>query len=206
MRAIRCSRWAARRLAMGWLVALLLTPSAAGAGAAQLSPAHPPGTPGVSALKCTPLDNVPFGPPTDQGLHHVTGTGVEDGPLGFYSFVPQGAFLAGQTVDVRLEITNGSSAPVTFSFPTAQRYDIVLWNDDCVEVWRWSTGRMFAQVIQSLSVPAHNKVIFHIPWQQRDQTGHQVRMGGYEVQVVFLGRGLYGDAPVVLPPLTFAVR
>jgi hypothetical protein len=194
-----------RRLAGGWLIAALLAAPAA-AGTAPTSPEHRHGTAGGSAPTCVPLDTVPFGPPTGEGIHHVTGTGAEYNPLAFYSFVPQGAFLMGETVDVTLVITNSGTARAAFSFPTAQQYDVVIWNDDCVAVWRWSTGRAFAQVVQSLSVPAHDKVVFHIPWRQRDQAGHQVRMGGYEAQVVFLGTWPGGDAPVVLPPLTFAVR
>ncbi len=186
------------------LLALLMLVS--GIGPAQWFPAHAATASGRAALTCVPLDDVPFGPPTGQGLHHVTGTGVEDGPLGFYSFVPEGVFLTGQPVDIRLEVRNAGDPPITFSFTTAQRYDVVVWNDDCKEVWRWSAGRMFAQVVQSTSVSGHGRVVYHIPWQQRDQAGHQVRIGGYEAQVVFLGRGPQGGPPVVLPPLTFAVR
>ncbi len=186
------------------LLALLMLVS--GIGPAQRFPAHAATASGRAALTCVPLDNVPFGPPIGQGLHHVTGTGVEDGPLRFYSFMPEGVFLTGQPVDIRLEVRNAGDAPITFSFTTAQRYDVVIWNDDCKELWRWSAGRMFAQVVQSTSVSGRGRVVYHIPWQQRDQAGRQVRIGGYEAQVVFLGRAPQGGAPVVLPPLTFAVR
>jgi hypothetical protein len=157
------------------------------------------------AYKCIPLEYVPFGPPT--GHPHVTGTGVERGMLGLYASVPpEGVFLAGRPIEVSLVASNGGNAPVAFSFPTAQRYDVIIWDDDCKEIWRWSAGRMFAQVVQSMSVPAHGSVTYRILWDQHDQSRHQVRMGAYEAQVLFLGRGPLGSAPVVLPPLKFAIR
>src|SRR5690348_394161 len=64
----------------------------------------------VSAVapKRVPLESVPFGPP--GGTHHVTGTGVEDGPLGLYAFVPaEGVVASGHPVDIRLEVHNGGN-------------------------------------------------------------------------------------------------
>ena len=95
---------------------------------------------------------------------------------------------------------------MTFSFSTAQRYDVVVWNDDCGEVWRWSRGRMFAQSISSLTVPAGRTTVFHISWDQRDQAGHPVRVAAYEARVVFLGRRATRGTPLILSPLVFAVR
>jgi hypothetical protein len=142
----------------------------------------------ASTAACVPLEQVPFGPPS--GTHHVSGTGVETGTLGFYAFIPpDGVFAAGRPVDMTLEVRNGGNAPAAFSFPTSQRYDAVVWDDDCHEVWRWSAGRMFAQVVGTVTVPPHRRTVYQIVWPQRDQAGHQVRTGGYEVRVIFLGRG-----------------
>jgi hypothetical protein len=67
---------------------------------------------------------------------------VEDGPLGLYAFVPaEGVVASGHPVDIRLEVHNAGNAAVSFSFATAQRYDVVIWGDECKEVWRSSADR-----------------------------------------------------------------
>jgi|GEM_PF-3643506 len=64
---------------------------------------------------------------------------------------------------------------------------------------------MFAQVLGSLRISPHGRNVYHIAWPQRDRAGRQIPAGGYGAQIVFLGRGASGG-PLVLPPLTFAVR
>ena len=186
--------WNAARAA-GALVALVavVVPAPAAANAPDV------------AYRCVPLDHVPSGqggvPP------HVTRTGVEHGGLRLYASVPPEAPVSsGRPITISLVATNSGDAPVSVSFSTTQQFDAVVWNDNCREVWRWSAGRMFGQIVQSMSVPAHAKVTYRIPWDLHDQAGRQVRAGAYEVQVLFFGRAAYSGGPVVLPALTFAVR
>ncbi|HYM91869.1 MAG TPA: BsuPI-related putative proteinase inhibitor [bacterium] len=175
---------------------------------AAIAPAGQAASPEASELRCIPIEQAlsPFGLPTSQDPRHIIRVGMDESSLVYSAAVPSEATDAGKTVDFTLTIKNTGSTPAVFSFSTAQRYDVVIWNDDCMEVWRWSRGRMFAQAITSLSVPAGGTTVFHIPWDQRDQTGHRVRVAAYESRLVFLGRRAKRSTPLVLSPLVFAVR
>jgi hypothetical protein len=172
---------------------------------AATSPAEPLA---ASDLRCIPVEEAlrPFGPPTSQDPTHIAWVGAKEDPLFYSASVPEEIIEAGRPVDFRLAIRNSGRVPAILSFSTAQRYDVVVWNDDCVEVWRWSRGRAFAQVLTSLSVPAGGTTVDHALWDQRDQAGHPVRIGAYEARVVFLGRWANRTTPLVFSPLVFAVR
>jgi hypothetical protein len=173
--------------------------------AASTSPAQPPR---ASELRCIPVEEAlrPFGPPTTQDPRHIAWVGAKEAPLFYSASVPEEIIETGRPVDFTLTIRNSGGTPATFSFSTAQRYDVVVWNDDCVEVWRWSRGRAFAQVLTSLSVPTGGTTRYHVLWDQRDQRGQPVRIGAYEARVVFLGKWANRNTLFVLPPLVFAVR
>ena len=160
-------------------------------------------------MRCVPLEqalNPPPSVPTSQDVRHIKRVGAHESSL-FYAAAVAGEIIdIGRVVDFTLAIKNTGGSPVALSFSTAQRFDVVIWNDDCLEVWRWSRGRAFAQVAQSLSVPAGGTTVFNIPWEQRDQLGHPVRIGAYEARVVFLGTWAKRNMPLVFPPIVFAVR
>ena len=45
-----------------------------------------------------------------------------------------------------LRVEAGNGAPLRLLFPTAQEYEVVVRHPNGKELWRWSEGRMFAQV------------------------------------------------------------
>jgi hypothetical protein len=49
-------------------------------------------------------------------------------------------------VNFVLHVTNTSSQPVALEFPTSQRYDFIVQSGGA-EVWRWSAGQMFSQLV-----------------------------------------------------------
>ena len=51
-------------------------------------------------------------------------------------------------VELRLHVTNTSGKKIEMSFPTGQTHDFYIVDASGREVWRWSTGRMFTQVVQ----------------------------------------------------------
>ena len=58
-------------------------------------------------------------------------------------------YAQGEPLKLTIEVVNHSSGPVTLRFGTAQRYDLLIQNVQGQEVWRWSSVRMFAQVLGS---------------------------------------------------------
>lgn len=59
----------------------------------------------------------------------------------------------GDTVVMTLQVTNPSSAPVTFTFPSGQSYDFVVRPAGAgAEVWRWSADRGFTQAVRTATL------------------------------------------------------
>ncbi len=56
-------------------------------------------------------------------------------------------YAAGKPITFTLRVVNGSSRTVRLSFRTAQRFELVMEDGQGREVWRWSAGRLFAQVL-----------------------------------------------------------
>ena len=61
------------------------------------------------------------------------------------SFSPE-PLRAGQPVTWSLEVSNGTKAPATLTFPSGQQGDVVLLRGG-TEAYRWSADRLFAQAV-----------------------------------------------------------
>jgi hypothetical protein len=160
---------------------------------------------GAETPACVPLERIELVPVAGDRHYHQTGW-ASDGPLKYSAGVREEIFEKGTPVDVSLTIRNTGPAPVTWSFANAQRFDLIVYNDDCREIWRWSRGRMFAQSLGSATIAPGGIITYRIRWDQRDQAGRQVRLGAYEARVLFLGKRAAHAGAVVLSPLEFAVR
>ena len=53
----------------------------------------------------------------------------------------------GERIVIELIVFNRTPEKLTFHFKDAQRYDFVIEDGEGKVVWRWSNGRMFAQVL-----------------------------------------------------------
>ena len=56
-------------------------------------------------------------------------------------------YTPGEPIMLTLRLINDASKPISLSFPTAQRFDLLVQNQQGREVWRWSAGRFFAQML-----------------------------------------------------------
>ena len=68
-----------------------------------------------------------------------------DRPLYYSNFMPP-IVEPWPTARVRLTVRNTTDLPVTFTFPTSQRFDFVVHDSLGKEMSRWSDGRAFLQV------------------------------------------------------------
>jgi len=57
------------------------------------------------------------------------------------------AYAPGESITFTLRVVNATAKPVRLTFRTAQRFDLVMEDAQDREVWRWSAGRLFAQVL-----------------------------------------------------------
>ncbi len=77
------------------------------------------------------------------------------------------------SVRMLFHVTNAGEEPVRLTFPTAQRYDIVVTTAEGEEVWRWSEGRSFAQVV------TRGRLAPGETWQMTGTWEHGSRSGAY---------------------------
>lgn len=56
-------------------------------------------------------------------------------------------FKTGEPIPLELVVRYVGQDPLTLNFSTSQRYDFQIENEAGEVLWRWSDGRMFAQVV-----------------------------------------------------------
>lgn len=61
-------------------------------------------------------------------------------------------------------VTNAGDEAVDLQFPTAQTHDVVVVSDGDTELWRFSEGRMFAQMLQSSTLDPGETVTYDCSW------------------------------------------
>lgn len=63
-----------------------------------------------------------------------------------------------------LSVTNGTSKRVEVNFPTGLTHDFVVLDVTGREVWRWSDGRMFTQLMQNRLLESRDIVTYDERW------------------------------------------
>ena len=61
-------------------------------------------------------------------------------------------------------VENDGSDPVDLKFSSAQTHDVAVFSGG-EEVWRWSDGQMFAQMMQSETLDAGASVTYEAAWE-----------------------------------------
>jgi hypothetical protein len=89
-------------------------------------------------------------------------------------------YKVGEAVGITFIVENRGKEAATLHFPSAQQHDVWVVKDGR-EVWRWSRGRAFAQMLTSLTIPAGGRKTFRVTWAQTDQKGDQVGPGAYSI-------------------------
>ena len=72
----------------------------------------------------------------------------------------QATYGPGDVMTLTLRAVNETNHPVTLTFRTAQRFDFVVRDPAGQELWRWATGRMFAQVAGSETIPPSGTLLY----------------------------------------------
>lgn len=67
--------------------------------------------------------------------------------------------VAGASVSWSFRVTNVSDEPLTLTFSSGQRAEVVL-SDEGGEVYRWSEGQVFTQAIEDVTIDAGDEEVF----------------------------------------------
>lgn len=80
----------------------------------------------------------------------------------------------GHHVGFTLAVTNNTPKTVELRFPSGQTHDFVVLDSLGRVVWRWSTGRMFTQAMQSKTVKSSDTLTIEDGWDARNAHGQYV--------------------------------
>jgi hypothetical protein len=95
--------------------------------------------------------------------------------------------------------TNTSDRLLPFRFGSSQTYDFVITDAATgKEVWRWSRGQFFNQVVRSDSIRPSDKWRFDAVWDHRDNDGKQVAPGQYRLVGIITSLPAVHAQPVML--------
>ena len=77
----------------------------------------------------------------------------------------------GDRVAFEFIIINNSKKRVELRFPNGQTHDFFVLDSLGREVWRWSSGRMFTQVLQNKLLDANQVIAFQDTWKNTNASG-----------------------------------
>ena len=86
-------------------------------------------------------------------------------------------YSVGEEVELSVAVNNTGSSPVELIFTSAQHCDFIVLKDDN-EVWRWSSDKMFAMVLEQLSLKPGEKQTYREPWKPRDAMPEEYNLTG----------------------------
>ncbi|MDE2666247.1 MAG: BsuPI-related putative proteinase inhibitor [Acidobacteriota bacterium] len=90
-----------------------------------------------------------------------------------------------QAVDLLLVVKNPTDYFLSFNFDSSQTYDFVVREKQTgFEVWRWSKGYFFTQVIRSHALLPQKEWKFKEVWNLKDNERNDIRLGSYEAVAI----------------------
>lgn len=109
----------------------------------------------------------------DQDERQSVNSRVIDGLL-YVLVTDQRRYRRGEPVNITLFKTNITSTPRNLFYPTGQRFEFEAVRADGTVVWRWSQGRVFTQVAETVTLQPGQTQVFRATWDQRNQQGNLV--------------------------------
>ncbi len=89
---------------------------------------------------------------------------------------------SGESVTLTLVVRNLSEKERAFELASSQTYDFIAFKKGGEEIWRWSSGMMFTQVIGSVAIEARGSKVYKVSWSMAG-----IQPGTYTVEGYFLG-------------------
>lgn len=94
-------------------------------------------------------------------ISEAQGEKMQESGFGVYLTTDKVVYAAGQPINMELCVFNRTSEKTTLQFRNAQRFDFTIEDGDGKKLWRWSEGRMFAQMLgQETLGPERKQAIY----------------------------------------------
>lgn len=111
-------------------------------------------------------------------------------------------FERDEAITMIIAIRNMTNAEKTLTLTTTQSYDCVVSDPDGREIWRWSNGRMFAQILTEMKFAPREEKRFAEVWDQLRSDGSSPAPGRFEA-VGTIPAGIPGTTSGSVP---FSIR
>ncbi|MGI6588716.1 MAG: peptidoglycan-binding protein [Peptococcia bacterium] len=135
-------------------VVRILTWRALGVTCVQVPPTPPAGTPIATRV--------------GRGIRHIL-------------FTDKRVYNRGENIKITLVKTNVTDEEITLRYRTSQIVEITATNAAGAVVWRYSTGRTFAQFTRLITIFPGGTQVIERTWNQVDNRGRQVPSGTYTI-------------------------
>ena len=162
---------------------------------AKLVTAKPVSTPAPVAVPKTPLSTVPIpltssapGPPQPP----VASVSAENPHIEVAISPSDGGYK------LTMVVSNQADKLLPFRFGSSQTYDFIIADDSGKEVWRWSSGNFFTQVVRSDSIRGGGQWRFEAMWDRKDNNGNPVPAGQYRLTGVLMCSPKIQASPVAV--------
>ena len=105
------------------------------------------------------------------------------------------SYSVGELITMTLNVFNYTEEEITFHFNTSQRYDFIIEDEKGNEIWRWSEGRMFAQMLgEEILGPNNPEIIYATEYKDKLSPGY------YKVTGIFVvtDRPMSGNVIIIV--------
>ena len=93
------------------------------------------------------------------------------------------SYSVGELIKMTLKVFNYTEEDIIFKFNSAQRYDFIIEDEEGDEIWRWSEGRMFAQMLgEEILGPRNPALIYTAEYKGK------LSLGYYKIIGIFVAR------------------
>lgn len=120
-----------------------------------------------------------------QGGDPISGDARNVGGVTMTFRIDPAVVKRGRSVQLSLNLKNNTGTDETLRFPSTQKYDFWVERDG-EEVWRWSDGMVFAQVLTRDRIPGQGGLSFTESWEATE-------VGEFAAFAEFLADGYRGE-------------
>ncbi|MSO24131.1 MAG: hypothetical protein EXQ58_12990 [Acidobacteria bacterium] len=99
----------------------------------------------------------------------------------------------------RLKVQNPTESFLSFNFNSSQKHDFVVREKESgFEIWRWSKGMFFTQVVRNQALLPEKEWEFEFFWDFKDNERNDIQKGEYFVSGILTTRDPRESEPVIL--------
>jgi hypothetical protein len=94
-------------------------------------------------------------------------------------------YNVGEDIEMTIVLRNKTDEPVSLTFNSGKNYDFIVKKlPENKEVWRWSNGKFFTEVLMSITLNPLERKTFVFKWDQKDNDSKKIESGTYKIEAL----------------------